>query len=98
MDPTSWFDTGVGGGKKEFVGNDEDGKGELPLVDACEERAVEASSDPIVKFVFDAFALDCWIVDERLASNAASASGESVCENDKGGNGTLPGVGGTSVG
>jgi len=33
------------------------------------------------------------IVDVRLASNAATASGDKVCENDKGGNGTDPGAG-----
>lgn len=39
-----------------------------------------------------------WIVDVRLASNAAIASLERVCENDSGGNGTLPGAGDTNEG
>jgi len=39
-----------------------------------------------------------WIVDVRLASKAAMASLESVCENESGGNGTLPGAGETNEG
>ena len=42
--------------------------------------------------------LPFWIVEVKLASKAATASGESVWENDKGGNGTLPGAGATSEG
>ena len=39
-----------------------------------------------------------WIVDVRLASNAATASADRVWENDRGGNGTLPGAGATRDG
>ena len=39
-----------------------------------------------------------WIVDVKLASKAATASGDNVCEKDKGGNGTLPGAGATNEG
>lgn len=39
-----------------------------------------------------------WIVEVRLASKAATASGDNVCEKDKGGNGTLPGAGATKEG
>ena len=39
-----------------------------------------------------------WIVEVRLASNAATASAESVCEKERGGKGTLPGAGATSEG
>jgi len=38
------------------------------------------------------------IVDVRLASNAATASGDKVCENERGGKGTLPGAGATKEG
>ena len=58
----------------------------------------ESCADPNDGFAFDPFPLDCWIVDERLASKAARASGERVCENERGGKGTLPGVGGTKAG
>ncbi len=34
----------------------------------------------------------------KLASKLATASGESVCENDSGGNGTDPGAGATREG
>ena len=39
-----------------------------------------------------------WIVEVKLASNAATASGDSVWEKDKGGKGTLPGAGATKEG
>lgn len=96
MDPCSWLDTGVGGGKKEFADNW--GNAALTFVEEVEELEVKVSTDPVVALVLGPFRLDCWIVDERLASNAARASGERVCENERGGKGTLPAVGGTSAG
>lgn len=39
-----------------------------------------------------------WIVEVKLASKAATASGDSVCEKERGGNGTLPGAGATKEG
>jgi hypothetical protein len=38
------------------------------------------------------------MVDVKLASNAATASGDSVCEKESGGKGTLPGAGATNDG
>jgi len=38
------------------------------------------------------------MVEVKLASKAATASGDKVCENDSGGNGTLPGAGATNEG
>ncbi len=96
MEPGSGFDTGVGGGKKELADNW--GNAVLTFVEEVEELEYKASTDPVVALVLGPFRFDCWIVDERLASNAARASGERVCENERGGNGTLPAVGGTKAG
>jgi hypothetical protein len=96
VDPGSWLDTGVGGGKNEF--DDKRGNALSTFVDEGEEFSVKASADSVVELILGPFRLDCWIVDERLASKAASASGERVCENESGGNGTLPTAGGISAG
>ena len=90
------MDIGVGGGKKEFAGKCESDV--FTFVAEARELVVKPSAVPVVEFVLGPFRSNCWIVDERLASNAARASGERVCENERGGNGTLPVVGGTSAG
>jgi hypothetical protein len=76
VDPDSWLDIGVGGGKKEFAGNCESDA--LIFADEVRESAAKPSVAPVVELVLGPFRLNCWIVDERLASNAARASGERV--------------------
>lgn len=88
-----------------FEGGDSDGEGSkcCRVVGGKDDNPDDAF-DPVPGKLFPLFAeaelkaFVCWIVDERLASKAASASGDSVCEKDRGGYGTPPGAGGTARG
>jgi hypothetical protein len=51
-----------------------------------------------LSFLMSPAIVPLWIVDTRLASKAATASGERVWEKDSGGKGTLPGAGATKDG
>lgn len=58
---------------------------------------IEKDDEDVFSF-FDCSPFPLWIVDVRLASKAATASGDKVWENDRGGKGTLPGAGATKDG